>query len=366
MSIEQIDKLWVKYHGEVVGSLMMTPDNETAVFQYDEQWIANGFSVSPLELPLRRDMFIAPRAPFYGNFGIFEDSLPDGYGRYLLNRLLRNEGIDDFALSPLQRLAIVGSSGMGALCYEPAQKITEGGVLPELDELQQLALDVLSEKQTDGAGVLYFNSGNSGGCRPKCLLRKDGKEWLVKFRHTYDPKDIGEQEYRYMSLAAQCGITVPECRLIEGKYFASRRFDRTEEGVRLHVATAAALLSESITPPRMDYKTLLSLTGWLTQSPAEVEQMFRRMVFNVLIQNKDDHAKNFSFIFQNGNWHVAPAYDLLPFEEGYHGQHATSVMGKGNPTEGDLLAAGQSIRISALRGQKIIDEIKEQLKALPL
>ena len=356
-----IDKLLVKYHGQLVGTLMMSPDSESAVFQYADEWLAHGFSVSPLELPLSNKLYIAPRAPFYGNFGIFEDSLPDGYGRYLLNRLLKAQGIDDFALSPLQRLAIVGSAGMGALCYEPACSPIAETILPELDELQQLALDVLSEKQTEGADVLYFNSGNSGGCRPKCLLKQDGKEWLVKFRHTYDPTDIGEQEYRYMQLAAKCGIEIPECRLIQGKYFASQLFDRTESGERLHVATAAALLCENINPPKTDYKTLLSLTGFLTQSPQQVEQMFRRMVFNVLIQNKDDHAKNFSFIWQTGQWHLAPAYDLLPNFEGYHGQHATSVMGSGNPTEADMIAAGETIRISARRGKQIIEEIRQQI-----
>lgn len=362
--LQDIDKLLVKYHGRLVGTLMMSPDSESAVFQYADEWIANGFSISPLELPLNNKLFIAPRTPFYGNFGIFEDSLPDGYGRYLLNRLLKEQDINDFDLSPLQRLAIVGSAGMGALCYEPAYSPTAETLLPELDALQQLALDVLSEKTTQGADVLYFNSGNSGGCRPKCLLKKDGKEWLVKFRHTYDPTDIGMQEYRYMQLAAQCGIDIPECRLIDSKYFASQLFDRTSSGERLHVATAAALLSESINPPKTDYKTLLSLTGWLTQSPQQVEQMFRRMVFNVLIQNKDDHAKNFSFIWQDGHWRLAPAYDLLPNIEGYHGQHATSVMGSGNPTEKDMIAVGETIRINARRGKQIIEELQQKILIL--
>ena len=360
--LQDINKLLVKYHGRLVGTLMMSPDSESAVFQYAEEWLKDGFSISPLELPLNNKLFIAPRTPFYGNFGIFEDSLPDGYGRYLLNRILKEQGIDDFSLSPLQRLAIVGSAGMGALTYEPACSPVSETILPELDALQQMALDVLSEKQTEGADILYFNSGNSGGCRPKCILKKGGKEWLVKFRHTYDPTDIGAQEYRYMQLAAKCGIDIPDCQLIDGKYFSSQLFDRTETGERLHVATAAALLGESINPPKTDYKTLLSLTGWLTQSPQQVEQMFRRMVFNVLIENKDDHAKNFSFIWQEGRWHLSPAYDLLPNIEGYHGQHATSVMGNGKPTDADMIAAGESIRINAHRAKQIIDEIRSILE----
>ena len=108
MRIKQIDKLYVTYHGRRVGTLMMSPNSESVVFQYAEEWLQTGFSISPLELKLENKLFIAPRNPFYGNFGIFEDSMPDGYGRYLLNRILREQGIDDFSLTPLQRLAIVG------------------------------------------------------------------------------------------------------------------------------------------------------------------------------------------------------------------------------------------------------------------
>ncbi len=359
--IRKINKLDVTYHQRLVGTLMLTPENETAVFRYDKKWLSDGFSISPRELPLKEGLFIASPTPFYGNFGIFEDSLPDGYGRYLLNRILKEYGIDDFALTPLQRLAIIGKSGMGALCYSPTINTITQFPLPSLDEFQALALEVLSEKNDSGIDVLYFNSGNSGGCRPKCLLRSEGKDWLVKFRHTYDPKDIGRREYKYMLLAQKCGIDIPECKLFEDKYFASQRFDIKPDGTRLHVATAGALLSVGLQTPTIDYRDLLALTGWLTQSPEQVEQMYRRMVFNVLIENKDDHAKNFSFIFDEKKWILAPAYDLLPFPEGYHGQHATSVMYNGNPTEEDMLAVGETIRINRKQGKQIIEQIRKTL-----
>ena len=356
-----IDKLTVKYRNREVGTLMLSHDSAQCVFCYSADWIADGFSISPLELPLENKMFIAPRTPFYGNFGIFEDSMPDGYGRYLINRLLREKGIDDFTLTPLQRLSIIGSAGMGALEYVPQTLLTDKKITPNLSEIQQLALNVLSDKSTEKIETLYYNSGNSGGCRPKCTFTDNEGHWLVKFRHTYDPADIGVREYNIMLLAQQCGIEIPRIKLIENKYFASERFDISQNSEREHVATAAALMSVSINPPTSDYKTLLSLTGFLTQSPQAVEQMFRRMVFNVLIENKDDHAKNFSFICRKGKWSLAPAYDLLPFPEGYHGEHATSVMGKGNPTEEDLLMTGETIRINRSQGKKIIEEIKQKL-----
>jgi serine/threonine-protein kinase HipA len=353
-----VNKIIVTYHNLTVGILSMTPDNRLCAFQYDKIWLANGFSISPLELPLKPDLFIAKPEPFWGNFGIFEDSLPDGYGRYLLNRLLKKQGVNDSELTPLQRLSIVGTSGMGALCYIPETYIGEEKALPELDNLQQMALDVLSEKSDKDEDILYFNSGNSGGCRPKCLLQDTDGSWLVKFRHTYDPKDMGMMEYHYNEIARKCDITVPDFKLMDGKYFASERFD-IEDGVRLHIATAGALLNESIMQPKMEYKTLLHLTGYLTQAPKQVDEMFRRMVFNILTENKDDHVKNFSFICKEGVWSLAPAYDLTRCSNGYNGEHATSVNNHGNPTIEDMLIVGESIRIPQKRGKEMILKIAE-------
>ncbi|MGL4519104.1 MAG: type II toxin-antitoxin system HipA family toxin [Phocaeicola sp.] len=353
-----VDSVTVTYREQRVGKITLTPDAQLCAFQYDKEWLVKGFSISPRDLPLKPTLFIAKSEPFWGNFGIFEDSLPDGYGRYLLNRLLRQQGIDESKLTPLQRLSIVGKSGMGALCYIPESYVGKEKELPELDQLQQMALNVLSEKSEEDEDVLYFNSGNSGGCRPKCLLSDEEGAWLVKFRHTYDPKDMGVMEYEYNQLARKCGITVPDFKLINGKYFATKRFD-LEGGKRLHIATAGALLNESILKPNLDYKTLLHLTGYLTQNPLQVEEMFRRMAFNVVAQNKDDHAKNFSFICKEGSWSLAPAYDLTKCTHGYQGEHATSVNQNGKPTTEDMLAVGESIRINRTRGTEIIEQVRD-------
>lgn len=350
-----LDKLTVTYHDRKVGTLSMTPHGGLCAFAYEEAWLADGFSISPLELPLQKGLFIAKRTPFYGNFGIFEDSLPDGYGRYLLHKILQQQGIDDALLSPIARLSIVGSAGMGALCYVPETFVGENTSLPTLDRLQQLALDVLSQQHAGDEHILYFNSGNSGGCRPKCLWKDNEGEWLVKFRHTYDPMNMGEMEYRHNMAARACGIHTLDFKLLEGKYFASKRFD-VRDGIRLHVATAGALLNESIESPKLDYKTLLHLTGFLTQEPQAVEQMFRRMAFNVYSGNKDDHPKNFSFLYDRGRWHLAPAYDLTKSTT-LHGEHATSVNFKGLPTAEDMLIVGESIRIPRSRGKQIIEQV---------
>ncbi|MCM1452396.1 MAG: type II toxin-antitoxin system HipA family toxin [Clostridium sp.] len=358
-----IDTLSVNFNGQKVGTLSLSPDNRLCVFEYDAEWLVSGFSISPLELPLKPGAFVAKPHPFAGNFGIFEDSLPDGYGRYLLHKALAKEGIDDNSLSSLDRLSIVGDGGMGALTYQPVRQVVNDIETTDFDLLQEKALEVLKEKQDDDAELLLYNSGNSGGARPKAVFSDNDGHWLIKFRHTYDPRDIGQQEFIYNTAAKKSGITVPDFKLVNGKYFASRRFDIDGNGERLHVATVGGLLGISLSEPFLDYSNLLALTGYLTQDSTAVEEMFRRMVFNYLTDNKDDHCKNFSFLACKNNdgkwiWRLAPAYDLTLCSEGYNGEHATSVNGKGKPKIEDFIAVGSNIKMAQERCLKIIEQVK--------
>ena len=360
--LKPVDRLTVGFRGLTVGTLSLTPDGRQCAFEYAPRWLAEGFSISPLELPLRPGIFIANPTAFRGNFGIFEDSLPDGYGRYLLHKALMREGIDDSTLSSLDRLSIVGAAGMGALTYSPATELDTFDETDDFDMLQAKALEVLRERQDNDAELLLYNSGNSGGARPKAIYEDSEGHWLIKFRHTYDPKDIGEQEFGFNEGARRSGIDVPEFKLVNGKYFASRRFDISDDGERLHTATAGALLGVPLGNPILDYSNLLALTGFLTQNPTEVEEMFRRMVFNYLTDNKDDHCKNFSYIVRQDpdgtwRWHLAPAYDLTLCADGYNGQHATSVNGTGNPTADDFIAVGAAIKMTPERCREIIGEV---------
>lgn len=361
--MRKIDSLSVKYHHEMVGTLSLTADKRCCAFEYDSTWLKKGFSISPLELPLQTGLFIAKPTPFGGNFGIFEDSLPDGYGRYLLHKALIREGVNDFSLSALDRLSLVGNGGMGALTYEPVTVIEQETAVTDFDFLQEKALEVLREQQSTDAGLLLYNSGNSGGCRPKAIFADAEGHWLVKFRHTYDPADMGRLEFHHNEVARQCGIIVPDFKLVNGKYFATRRFDISPKGERIHTATAGGLLSVSLSNPILDYVNLLALTGYLTQDKDDVEQMFRRMVFNYLTENKDDHCKNFSFTVANGkdgkwHWHLAPAYDLTRCAEGYNGEHATSVNNTGHPTLEDMVAVGTKNRMQRRRCLEIYDEVR--------
>lgn len=365
------DKLMVKYHDRTVGTLTLTPDDRLCAFEYDSTWLSDGFSISPLELPLKAGLFIAKHQPFHGNFGIFEDSLPDGYGRYLLRKALLREGINDDNLSALDRLSIVGNSGMGALTYHPETKVIKDSEILDFDLLQEKALQVLKEQQDTDAGLLLYNSGNSGGARPKAIFNDNEGHWLIKFRHYYDPTDIGQQEFHYNEVAKRCGINIPDCKLTNGRYFTTRRFDIAPDGKRIHTATAGGLLCLSLSMPFLDYENLLALTGFLTQNAKEVEEMYRRMVFNYLTDNKDDHCKNFSFfVSKTGSdrysWHLAPAYDLTLCTEGYNGEHATSVNRTGTPTLQDMIAVGTKNKMSAERCREIFEEVKSNCDDLLL
>ena len=369
--MNKIDRLTVKYHSEIVGVISLTPDDKRLAFEYDPRWLAEGFSISPLELPLKTGLFLAKATPLYGDFGIFEDSLPDGYGRYLLHKALMREGIDDRNLTAIERLSIVGNSGMGALTYEPETIISTGEEITDFDLLQEKALEVLKEQQDTDAGLLLYNSGNSGGCRPKAVFSDAEGHWLVKFRHTYDPKDMGLQEYHYNEIARKCGIDVPDFKLTNGKYFTTKRCDLTVDGERIHTATAGGLLCLSLSEPVLDYSNLLALTGYITQNAKYVEEMYRRMVFNYLTDNKDDHCKNFSYLVRkdsNGKfiWHLAPAYDLTLCTEGYNGQHATSVNSTGSPTLQDFIAVGIKIKMNEKRCREIFDEVYQNCDDLLL
>lgn len=359
--IAQVNKITVFHNRDLVGTLQMTPDGRSCAFEYSREWLSSGFALSPFELPLTSDMIFSEPDKFDRGFAVFEDSIPDGYGLYLIDRMLRKSGFQFRNLNPLQRLAIVGSSGMGALRYEPAvslDSIKAGVSIEELDDIQRKALEILSEKGEGDESLLYYNSANSGGARPKVVMADlDGSHWLVKFRHTYDSAEIGKEEYLYMSTAAKCGINIPRIRLLKDRYFAIERFD-IEDGRGVHVVTAAALLKSDFRNQDADYTNLLALTGYLTQDPHQVEEMYRRMVFNLVCDNKDDHAKNFSFICRKGVWSLAPAYDITYSPKGSNGQHATSLFYDGNPAKDLVIKAGTRIRIPKATCEAIIDKVE--------
>lgn len=361
--MNQNNYLHVHFKNDFVGTLAMTPDHKVA-FEYSNEWLKNGFPISPFSLPLTKKVFVPSKTHFNGLFGVFADSLPDAWGNILLNRLLKSHGIAPDHLTPLDRLAIVGSSGMGALTYHPEKTLLSSSENIDLDSIANECQKILSAQPSEKLDELYHLGGTSGGARPKIMTNIVGEDWIIKFPAHVDGKDAGLMEYEYSLCAKKCGITMPETKLFPSRecagYFGIQRFDRSGE-TRIHMLTAAALLELDFRIPSLDYHSLMKLTKILTiESKTDIENMFRRMCFNVFAHNRDDHSKNFSFIYDDKKdiWRLSPAYDLT-YSTTYYGEHTTTVNQNGkSPSRQDLIQVGTTAGMKKAICSQIIDEIE--------
>jgi serine/threonine-protein kinase HipA len=356
----------VLYEGRRVGRLAETPEKVLA-FEYDTEWLRDGFSISPFHLPLEKRVFFANPEPFGGIFGVFRDSLPGGWGMILFNRMLRNNNIDPATVSALDRLAIVGQNGMGALEYKPTENLIGEESLSDLDTLAAEIGNIVNDNEYGKLlEELFASGGSSGGARPKVYRKIDGVEWLIKFRAGHDPKNIGRIEFDYMKAATAAGLIVPETRLFNNKYFATRRFDRKPNGEKVFMISASGLLEISHEALILDYNDLMKAAFDLTRDMREVEKMFRLMCFNVFSHNRDDHARNFSFLHDDGKWRVSPAYDLVYNSGiGMSREHATMIDGEGkNPTEVNIMSVAKKAGLPRRRAEEITNEVKTAVKNL--
>jgi serine/threonine-protein kinase HipA len=350
-------------------------------FEYNRDFIERGLDISPFRLALKSGLISLSYEPFEGLPGVFNDSLPDGWGRLLFDRFSRARGVSPADLSPLDRLAHVGQSGMGALVYEPDHSSDENQNDIVLDVLAAHAADVLAGNSDDVLSELIALNGSSAGARPKILvavndtrdriiygghdLREGYMPWLVKFPNIQDGLDAGAIEYVYALMAKEAGIVMPDVHLFPAQrgagYFASKRFDRDGKN-RYHVHTVCGLLHSDFRTPSLDYEDLIALTGGLTRDVREVEQMYRLAVFNVLAHNRDDHSKNFSFLMKKeGQWQLAPAYDLT-FSSGPGGEQSMMIVGEGrNPGVTHLRKLGESAGLSSDHVSEVIDATKSSL-----
>jgi serine/threonine-protein kinase HipA len=360
--------LTVHYDGRLVGTLAETGEGAVA-FEYSARWLADGFSISPFSLPLQPGVFLPGYQPFEGLFGVFSDSLPDGWGRFVLDRMLRQRGVDPDTLSQLQRLAIVGASGMGALTYEPEVVIATRAESLDLDALAAQCKLLIDTRTSADIDELFRLGGSSGGARPKVLMQVDGADWIIKFPASMDQSDIGLMEYEYAQAACDCGIDLPEYRLFSSRltpgYFGVKRFDRAPapaqgKARRLHMLSASALLETSHRIPALDYRSLAAASLRLSSDYAEAAKLYRLMCFNVCAHNHDDHSRNFSFLYDEASaaYRLSPAYDLT-YSSGMGGELATTVGGKGKDIqEGDLLAAGRDFGLKDKDCRHILDKVK--------
>jgi serine/threonine-protein kinase HipA len=354
-------------------------DGGLAQLEWSRDVLATRLRVAALHYPPEPGLQAARGRAFDGLQGFLADSLPEGWGRRLMRRRLEKLGVDLASLSPLDQLALVGRHGRGALVYEPATTPAEDVESLDLDALAAEAAAILAGEEGTLADTLADLAGGSGGARPKVHVgfNAEGKvsvgegelptgftPWLVKFRAPNDPEDIGPIEEAYADMAEAAGLVVSEHRLIPSRhgpgYFATRRFDRTEGGGRLHMVSLAGAVEAPAEPGIVSYDTFLRATQAITRRKPDVEAAFRRMAFNVLASNRDDHTRQHGYLMDaSGDWRLAPAYDLT-YGPGPGGEHYLDIEGEGrNPTRAHILRLGDRHSLDA----KAVAVVEEEVRA---
>lgn len=361
-----------------VGELVLS--DQKIYFRYHAGYLKTGLNLSPIKLPFSGDIVSTDQQPFDGLFGLFNDSLPDGWGRLLLDRSLAAKGIDIARITPLDRLMYVGSRGMGALVYRPEIKLQETtDLVPELDALAAEMYQIIQGTSSEIIEKLLILGGSSGGARPKIFaaynpvtddlihgadnLPNGYAPWMIKFPSSADNREIALIEFAYHQMALKAGIEMSECRLFKGKsgqaYFGTKRFDRIGTQ-RLHTHTACGLMHDNFRISTMDYGHLMDCAFRLEKHVKAYEKVFRLAAFNVYSHNRDDHSKNFSFLMNaKGEWQLAPAYDLTFSYSGY-GFHSTMVAGESkNPGRKELMKLAAHFGLK--NAGQLIEEVQEAI-----
>lgn len=395
-------KLW----GKSVGSLMWDRESDSAIFDYDPKFIRTGSDISPVIMPIGQYKGLPYQFPenrnrcFKGLPGLIADSLPDDFGNQIITEWFASRGLPEEEVTPLDRLCYVGKRAMGALEFEPSRKIDgmEESSILHIRELSELAGTIFNNRkefreelhQTDKKMLDILKVGTSaGGAKPKAIIAYNEQTdevrsgqvkapegfgyWILKFdggtysehdRISGNPKGIGNIEYAYYRMATACGIRMTECRLLrEGDscHFMTRRFDRTPAGEKIHMQTLAAI-AHLDRDTRHSYEEAFRIMRRMELPYDQQEELYRRMVFNVMARNHDDHTKNFSFLMdKDGKWSLAPAYDMCYSyspEGKWTSRHQMSLNGKQDGfTDDDLIKVGQNMGIRTYR--HIIGQVRE-------
>ncbi len=390
--------------GTKIGSISQNDIYDVPVFSYDRQFLHSGIELSPIVMPLSSREYSFPglnRDTFHTLPGLLADSLPDKFGNKLISRYLASQGrnIDD--LTAVERLLYTGSRGMGALEYVPAQGFTEqADASIKVDELVKLASDILSDRENihisenDETMAQILKVGTSaGGARAKALVawnRKTGdirsgqidaggdyEYYLIKFDGVENNKDREEAadekpytriEYAYYLMASEAGIEMAPCELYPENglfHFMTKRFDRKAGGDKVHMQSLGALAHFDYNYPGVNsYEQAATVMNRIETGQDRIEQLFCRMVFNILVRNHDDHVKNISFLMDRmGKWDLSPAYDITYAYSPtsfWLARHQMSAAGKLEGfTAEDLYVSGMAMNISRNRVTDIIDRVSE-------
>jgi serine/threonine-protein kinase HipA len=324
----------------------LADDGQRLLFEYAETALTQGLELSPRHLPLQRLAFGGLPAHQQRLPGLIADSLPDGWGMLLMDRLFRKHGLNPSQCSPLDRLSFIGQRGMGALIYEPATQQDAPAQAIDLHHLARESALIYAGQESEALLQMALLGGSPQGARPKVLIYfnevtaristtpfEGGAAWLIKFQAPGEPKEVCAIEALYAQWARLCGLDVPATHLFDlgpqTAAFGIARFD-VSGSLRVPVHSLAGLLHADFRiPSAVDYTTLLRATRLITQDEREVQKAFERAVFNVLSHNRDDHPKNFAYrLDAQRQWHLAPCFDLT-FSEGPGGEHQMDLCGEG-------------------------------------
>jgi len=354
----------------------LAESNHKIYFEYDSDFLNDPLWLSPFKLPPQPGLQEHRDRAFGPLFGLFDDSLPDGWGLLLMDRYFRQRGIPPETLSPLDRLAYMGTRTMGALTYHPpAQANDQQGTALNLHNMAKEAYRVLEGSATDVLPQLLIAGGSPGGARPKVLVGVGGDKiisgtnllpeeysaWIIKFHSQRDAAEDGRIEYAYSNMARAAGLDMPPTRLFttpKGEaFFGVERFDR-QNNRRIHIHTFGNLIHANFRIPGCDYEQLMKATRILTRNQIDLISAFRLMVFNVLAHNRDDHVKNFAFMLNSQNeWRLTPAYDLT-FAYGPGGEHTMTVAGEGRtPEHAHVMQIAKDAGLSKNQATTIINEV---------
>ena len=376
--------------GKKIGTLLYQEGR--IYFEYAEAFKASNLEISPFKLPLNSTKLYSntdDTSYYQGLPGVFHDSLPDKFGTKIIEKYFESKHIPPHELNMLQKLMFVGNKSMGAISYHPSEKLIDKHSFDELIDIVAFSNNaqkiIRGESLEVVEGVLAFmdSAASAGGARAKAVVGFDSgskkmvyglrdelpqgfEHWLLKFDDYDDSgssQDYTKLEYLYMTMAKEVGIDVPDIELLEQgdlTHYMIKRFDRIN-GERLHLHSLAGLTHSNINiPGHYSYDNLLRVTRRLTGAQNQVEEMYKRMVFNSVARNQDDHAKNFSFLMdKEGRWSISPAYDVTyAYGVGYTKEHQLSLKGKTTAfTREDLLTVAEEHSISSKWAKECIEEI---------
>ncbi|CAM3656570.1 type II toxin-antitoxin system HipA family toxin [Polynucleobacter brandtiae] len=354
----------------------LADDGQQILFEYSSQAIERGDEFSPRFLKLQASALGDFPAHQHHLPGFIADALPDGWGMYLMDRYFTKQGIHRHQISPLDRLALIGSRAMGALQFSPSAEPQSTPTAWAMLDLAKEAEQAIAGHQSEALTQLILLGGSPHGARPKALVHYEestenistlnnaaGKPWLIKFQARHEHKEVCAIEDVYAQVARYCGLDIPKTQYFDLDAqlagFGIERFDRSGTS-RVPIHTLAGLMHVDFRIPTLGYDSLLKATRLITGSQRELEKAFERCVFNVVMNNRDDHAKNFSFrMSANFQWQLAPAYDLT-FNEGPMGEHQMDIHGEGrHPSRLDLLKLAQSNGLTIATANHLIDKINE-------